>query len=277
MKNLLLALGVVLVAFPAGAALQYEYYQTSRSDMDPNPPSELTARAYVDGGSSRVEFLAGNAYPEGTFVVSAEGSRKLIFCNPADKTYTEINAGGIASSIGTSNISVENLKSEVQQLDDHPAFAGIPTTHYRLSLTYDIKVNYRNMALQQSVRTIIDKWTTDSFGAVAEHAMAAAVLATGNPQIDNIVDLETKKISGFPLKQRVQVTTTNATRPVPGSPLAAGASQTRVREMTVTSIKSVPTDMSRFIVPAAYTRVDPTQLPEKAPMQVLNLEPPSGK
>lgn len=277
MKKLLLALGVALLALPAGAALRYEYYQTSRSDADPTPPLELTARAFVDGSSSRVDFLAGNAYPAGTYVIATEGSRKLIFCNPESKTYTEINAGGIASSIGTSNIAIENLKSDVQQLDDHPTIAGLPTTHYRLSVTYDIKVNYRNMVLRQSVRTLIDKWTTERFGAVADDALAGSVLATGNPQIDELVSLETKKVKGFPLKQRVQVTTVNGAKAVPGSPLAAGSMSTRTRESTITSIDNVASNPAWFVIPASFTRVDPTQLPEKAPMQVLNLEPSSGK
>ena len=72
--------------------------------------------------------------------------------DPTQKIYTEVDTIGIAGAIGTSNISVTNLLSSVTKLDDTKVIAGIPTDHYRLTISYDITITYRTMPLKQSVR-----------------------------------------------------------------------------------------------------------------------------
>ena len=123
----------------------------------------MSAKATIDGVRSRVDFISGNAYPPGTYVVSTDGARKLRFVDPTQKSFTEVNTLTIASAIGMSNIKIENLKSAVQKLEDQQNIAGIPADHYRLTLTFDITVTFSGRPLKQSVRTEIDKWTTVRF------------------------------------------------------------------------------------------------------------------
>lgn len=275
MKRLIVVLSVVLAvcaALPAAAALQYEYIQTMRSDADKSVPTDLSARVTLDGARSRVDFLSGNAYPPGAYMISTDGSRRMVFVDPTTKSYTEVNTSSIASAIGSSTILITNVKSDVVKLADAQTVAGIPAEHYRLTISYDITVMFRNMPLRQSVRTEIDQWTTVQFGDVFEAALLGNSLLTGNPQVDEVIKIETTKIKGFPLKQRVKIVSINEAKPLPGSQLNLPNTMTRTREMTVTAIReSNPAD-SQFSLPSGYQRIDLSRLADKAPMQVLNLD-----
>jgi hypothetical protein len=270
MKNMVMGVVVVLLltGHAAFAAVQYEYFQTSKAEGDDHP-ADFNARAFIDGQRSRIDFISGNTYPPGTYMISTDGARRLLFVDPTQKLYTEVNTLGIASAIGTSQIVISNLQSSVTRLDDGRVIAGIPTDHYRLNMTYDITVTFRNMPLKQSVRTIIDKWTTVRFGDVADVAFGTAA-QTGNAQIDELISAETTKIKGFPLRQTVSVTTINNTGQIPGSRLVVPATRTKTRETTVTAISEMAADDKMFRVPAGYQRTDFTDAVSKSQTQVLS-------
>ncbi|HEY3056766.1 MAG TPA: hypothetical protein VGK31_12620 [Thermoanaerobaculia bacterium] len=264
---------LLLTGHAAFAAVQYEYFQTSRSDVRDEPAADFNARALIDGARSRVEFISGNTYPPGTYVISTDGLRKLLFVDPTQKTYTEVNSLAIASAVGTSNIAIGNLLSTVTKLDDVKVIAGIPADHYRLTMTYDITINFRNMALKQAVRTTIDKWTTVRFGDAVEAAFSNSNIQTGNTKVDELIAAETTKIKGFPLKQTIQVVTINETGPQPvGSKLALPASRTQTREMTVTAINEAKADDSMFRIPAEYRKIDFADQINKSQTQVLSTQ-----
>lgn len=276
MRRLWMGVALTLVAHAAFAAVQYEFIQTSRSDAEGASPMDISGRAVIDGNRSRVDFLAGNAYPPGTYVVSTDGARKLRFVDPTQKSFTEVNTLTIASAIGTSSIKIDKLVPTVTKLDDHKVIAGIPTEHYRLTLTFDITVTLRNIPLKQNVRTEIDKWTTVRFGEVAD-TFAANAVQTGNAAVDELIAAETGKIRGFPLRQTVKITTMNAAtkRPRPDSQLKLPSMRTMSREMTITSINELKPDEKVFNIPAEFKRVDFSENARKAQTQVLSLEPSS--
>lgn len=270
MKRMVLGVMAVLIltAPAAFAAIQYEYFQTSRTEGDEHA-ADFNARAFLDGQRSRIEFISGNTYPPGTYMISTDGAKRLLFVDPTQKLYTEVNTLGIASAIGSSNIVLSNLQSSVTKLDDGKVIAGIPTDHYRLTMTYDITVTFRNMPLKQSVRTTIDKWTTVRFGDIADNAFGNPT-PTGNTKIDEMVAAETTKIKGFPLRQTIQVTTINNTGQLPGSKLVLPATRTKTRETTVTAISEVAPDDKLFRVPAGYQRTDFNERVSKSQTQVLS-------
>ncbi len=269
MKKTVLGVAVVvlLTGHAAFAAVQYEYFQTTRSEGDEHA-ADFNARAFIDGQRSRIDFISGNTYPPGTYMISTDGARRLLFVDPTQKQYTEVNTLGIASVIGTSNIVIDNLQSSVTRLDDSKVVAGIPTDHYRLTMTYDITVTFRNMPLKQSVRTIIDKWTTVRFGEVADAFANSA--QTGNTKVDELIAAETTKIRGFPLRQMVQITTINDNGQALGTRLVLPAARTKVREMTVISISEVAPDDNRFRIPAGYQRTDFGDQVSKSETKVLS-------
>jgi hypothetical protein len=276
MRRIWMGVALLLVAHASFAAIQYEFIQTSRSDSDVNPSTDFTARAVIDGMRTRVDFISGNAYPPGTYAISNDSLRKLIFVDPTQKSYTELNTMAIASQIGTSNIVISDFKSIVTKLDDRRQIAGYTADHYRLTMTYDITVTKKSRPLKQSARIVIDKWTTLQFGEIGT-GMDGRLMQTGNAQIDELISTEFTKIRGFPLKQTIQVTTMSPPRkPVPGSQLNIPATRTLTREVTVTAIRQAPTNESVFIVPAEYRLVDfAAQQPPKSQMQVLSMEPAS--
>jgi hypothetical protein len=273
MKRLLVALSILFVAHSSIGAVQYEFRQTSRSDVDSIPPSDLTARAILEGQKSRVDVIAGNAYPPGTYVISTNGSKNLTFVDPTLKQYVEVNAASAASAIGARKIVIDNARHNVQKLDDHPIIAGQPTDHYRLTLDYDMTLLFGTIPIKQNIHSQIDKWTTVVFGDLAD-SFSMATIRTGNEQLDNLLDLENTKIKGFALRETMTTVTTNSRASVPGSQLQISPSHTRSRETMVTAIKEMAPSPSDFIVPATFHRVDPGAVEKKAPsVTTLSLEP----
>jgi hypothetical protein len=277
-------LGVVLVVgvLNAQAAVEYEFRHISRSDLESMPPTDFTGRAIIDGDKSRVEFLTGTGYTNGTYVIGTNGSRTMTYVDPKKKAYLEVNAGGVATTLGTAKLSITNKKVDLTQLEDHPVIAGLPTDHYRLVLSYDIALSFSNLTLTQAVNTIEDKYVTHAFGDISSTFIAAGAMKTGNPEIDDLIEIENTKVKGFVLKQVSSTTTTNKSRPIPGSQLKVTPSATTTREITVTSITpkaAVP--LATFLVPAGFHKADVAKDDtSKAPFHVLSLEPappPSSK
>ncbi len=257
MRNVWVGIALLLAAFSAFGGVQYDFMQRSQSEIETIPSTELTGRAIIDGDRSRVDFISStNSYPPGAYVISTNGSRSLTYVDPLMKSYTEVNAAAVAAAIGTSNIKVENLKSDVVKLDDHPEIAGITTDHYHLTISYDMTVTFRSMPLKQSIRTEIDKWTTVTRGDISETFLSNTGVHTGNPQIDELIDLETTKVKGLPLKQVIKTTFRNMQGALPHSELKLREVRTMTRELVITSIRQLSPDASTFAVPLTYKKTD---------------------
>jgi len=281
-KNLpAIALLLLVITTPAAsAAIQYEFRQTTSSDIESIPSTDCVGRAILDGDRSRVEFLSGNAYPAGTYIIATNGSKMMTFVDPSRKTFVEVNAASVTSSIGTRKITVANKKIDVTKLTDHATIAGFPTEHYRLIMSYDITLNFGSLPLTQSVQTIIDKWTTSAFGDVGDTFLASGALHTGNPDLDDLMTAENSNIKGFALKQIVNVTTiNNRASQNSNSPLKLNRTVTQTRELVVTSIQPTATvGLATFTVPVTYHKAGPIHDDtEKAPVQVLSMEPSGEK
>ncbi len=279
MKRVLLVLALLVAAVQGvSGAVQYEFRQTTHSDLESMPATDMTGRGVIDGDRSRVDFVSGNAFPPGTYVITTNGSKTLTFVDPSKKTFVEVNAAGVATAIGSARISVSNKKVNLTQLDDHIVMAGLPTDHYRLTIDYDITVAFGTIPLTQTVHEIIDKWVTQAFGDVAETFLASGAVRTGNPDLDDLISTENTKIKGFALKQTISVTTVNNHAQVAGSQLKLSRSMTQTRELTVTSIEpkaAIPADL--FVIPTSYHKPDPLRDDtQKAPLQILSMQPPSG-
>lgn len=274
MKNLVVALSLALVAQTLPAAVLYEFRQTNRSDMDSTPSTDFSGRGLLDGERSRVEILAGNAYPPGTYVISTNGSKTLTYVDPGMKQYFEVNNVSAASAMGARKISIANARHDVRKLDDHPIIAGQPTDHYRLTLDYDIIVNFGTIPLKQTVHSQIDKWTTVAFGDLTETFVSSGALRTGNAQLDELMDLESTQIKGFPLRETEVTTTKNARSNVAGSQLQIAPSHTLTKELTINSIRQATARATDFSVPATFRRVEPGATDKKTPSSTtLSLEP----
>ncbi len=278
MKRVGLVIALLAAAQSVSAAVQYEFRQTTHSDLESIPSTDISGRGVIDGDRSRVDFLSGNAFPIGTYVITTNGSKTLIFVDPSKKTFVEVNAAGVATAIGSAHINISKKKVNLTQLDDHPLIAGLPTDHYRLTIDYDITVGFGTIPLTQTVHEIIDKWVTQAFGDIAETFLANGGVRTGNPDLDDVIVTENTKIKGFALKQTISVTTVNDNPQLAGTQLKLNRSLTQTRELIVTNIAplvSVPANL--FVVPASYRKPDPLRDDtQKAPLQILSLQPSGG-
>lgn len=271
MKRLLVTLALASIAVPSFAALRYEFMLKNTTDDAAKPSTDMTGRATIDGFRSRVEFLSGNLYPPNTYVISTDSSGRLYFVDPARQWYSEVNTAGIATALGASNIKIENLKSTVETLPDHGEIAGIPTDHYRISISYDITVSMKTIPVKQHVETEIESWTTLQFGDVPQSFLTRGG-HTGNVELDRLLDSESAKVRGFPLRQLV---TTRTKYDVPArSKLERPGSRTMTRETWVTKIQQTASEPSQFTIPISYRRADQPDLPRSA-TQTLTFEPGS--
>jgi len=279
MKKNLPAFAVLLLVFTASsasAAIQYEFRQTTSSDLESIPSTDCVGRAIIDGDRSRVEFTAGNAYPAGTYIIATNGSRSMVFVDPSRKSFVEVNAASVATSIGGRKITITNKKIEdVVKMPDQTTVAGLPTEHYRLSMSYDITVAFGNLPLTQTVKTTIDKWTTSAFGDIGDTFLAGGALKTGNPDLDELMSAENSRIKGFALRQVVNVTTINTRTAPSDSQLKVNRTVTQTRELLVTSIQPLAKlNVATFTIPVTYQKAGPIHDDtQKSPVQVLSMEP----
>ena len=270
MRKLLLTVALALVvAIPASAAIQYDFMQKNTSDDPVTPTTDLTARAFVDGDSTRVDFISGTIYPPGTYVLTSDAFKRMFFVDPLNQWYTEVNAAGIASALGAAGIKISNFKTSTETLPDRPVIAGIETEHHRVTMTYDITVVMKSIPLTQQVKTEIDSWSTQKFGTLRNDFISRG-LRTGDPDLDKLLDSEVSRVTGFPMRQLV-TTRTKYDLPV-RSNLNAPTTRTLTREMWVTAVSQVDVPPSTFVVPATFRRADQPQVP-KAATQVLTFEP----
>src|SRR5579872_905986 len=68
--GLVMVLLVVGIVQTLSAAVQYEFRQTTHSDLESMPPTDVTGRGIIDGDRSRVEFLSGTGFEIGTYIIS---------------------------------------------------------------------------------------------------------------------------------------------------------------------------------------------------------------
>lgn len=265
------AAALVLFALPSFAAIQYEYSQKNTSDDSVSPMTDLSARAVVDGPRSRVDFLSGNSYPPGTYVISTDNARNLYFVDPVNRWYTEYNAAASSSPLAGGGVKIANVKSKVETREDRPLMAGLETRHYTLTLTYNITMMMKTIPLTQSIETIIDFWTTDRYPELTRNGLDGG-LQTGNVEVDRLLNAEASKIQGFPLRQ---ILTVRATFDAPrGSQLKVPSTRTVVRETWVTSVREMAASPAHFIIPASFRRADMPDLP-RAATETLTFDPPS--
>jgi hypothetical protein len=270
-------LGVILLfaVQTASAAIQYEFRQTVSSDAEGSQAVDCSGNAVIDGEKSRIEFTNCNAYPAGSFILTTNGSRMLTFVDPAKKTFADVNAAAVATAIGSAKITVSNKKVNLSEMPDHPNIAGLPTNHFRLTLDYDITVTFGTMPLTQTIHTMIDRWTTMSFGDVAETFLSSGAVRTGNPDLDDLTATESAKDKGFPLRQIIRTTAVNNRAQAVKSELQVSRSVTVTRELVLNSVQPVAkVGDATFTVPAGFHRADPVKDDtQKAPIQMLTMQP----
>lgn len=280
MRKTLLAIVLLLATQSGWAGVSYEFVQNTQSNIEQIPSTTLTGRAIIDGPRSRIDFGGGNIYAPGAYVISTDASRTMLYVDPVSKTYSEVNAAGIAATYGAADIKIDNFKTNTTFLDDHPVVAGIPTNHYHLTITYDMTLQYGTKPLTQRISEEIDKWTTPRFGDVADSFFAGGSVKTGNPKLDELIDTETRTIKGFPLRQTVVVRTSSPIAITGELKSRLSDVRTQQRELLVTKIQELQADASVFRVPSTFRKLDAQEqakVAKPSEMTVLSFDDGSKK
>src|SRR5438128_901268 len=66
MRRVLVAIAILALVQSVSAAVQYEFRQTTQSDLESMPSMDMTGRGVIDGDRSRVEFIAEAFLATGT-------------------------------------------------------------------------------------------------------------------------------------------------------------------------------------------------------------------
>jgi hypothetical protein len=273
MNKSLLAIAVLLAARTGLAGIEYDFRQTTSSQIEAVPSSEYTGHAIIDGDRSRVEFRTGNFAGSGVYLISTNGSRNQIWVDPSKKSYLELDTGGVASVIGTTHLKLTNKKVDSVLRDDHPLIAGVRTDHYTLNITYDITLYMGSLPVTQSVAEVIDKWTTNAYGDIADSYNSGGGLKTNNSELDELISQETTKIKGFALRQTATITTTSRNPSVQGSALKVNRTVTQQSDFEVTSINPrVSVAAGLFVIPTGYHKAQPLQT-DDVNQRTVPLEP----
>ncbi|MHB0969652.1 MAG: DUF4412 domain-containing protein [Thermoanaerobaculia bacterium] len=254
-RALLIAL-LLIAAVPAFAAIQYEFRQSVRSEVQSVQSSDTSGIGLIDGDRSRIEYREGSAAP-GTYLLTDPLQDMLFVVDPKQKSYIAVDLNSALTSIGQGKIEITDFKKSLVKLEDHPTIAGYPTDHYRLVTSYDAAMVIGELKIKQGVVTTIDKWTTSAFGDVAEMMLATGAGRTGDPSIDQLIDAETTAVKGFTLRQLTTIVTTIKDLPRQArSVVKVQPTRKQSSEFLVTSAKIVNAEPSLFKVPPGYRKVD---------------------
>jgi hypothetical protein len=272
-------IGLVVAASvaTARAAVRYEYKEQSRSDFRALPSTELSGRVVIDGNRSRVDFISGSPYGLGSYMLTS-GNGVTVIVQPFKKTYTEVHVTDARDALeaNSGRIEITNDKIDLKKLDDHPIIAGLPTDHYHLETSYDMKMVLGSVTVSQIVKTTLDKWTTTSFGEILDTFAARSMSATGNTKLDALIDAEINNIKGIPLKQQMTLTTVGGESHVPGSKLNVNPRRQQHSEMVVISIENTEVPTSYFAIPLDYRKAELSENVDPSNIRILTMqeEPP---
>lgn len=273
MNKSLLALSLMLIAQSSLGAIEYDFRQSSTSQIESVPSSEFTGHAVIDGDRYRVDFRTGDFATPGVYFISTNGSKNQVWVDPKKKAYMEIDAGSVASVIGSTHLTFSNKKIDVAVREDHPLIAGVRTDHYTLNISYDITLYMGSLPVTQSVVEVIDKWTTTAFGDLAESYLASGGLKTNNTELDELISQETTRIKGFALRQTASITTTSKNAGGGNSELKVQRTVNQQSEFEVTTISPKPViTADLFAIPAGYKKAAPIKADGEASARAVTLE-----
>lgn len=270
-KYFLCALPLLFAAASSFAAIEYEFRQMVRSDVQSVGSGDVYGKGVIDGDRSRIEFRSQDQ--KTTRYTISDGIRQvMLVVDPASKTYMEAPLEEVFKSLGGNRIEITNFKKEVTKLDDHPTIAGYPTDHYRLVTSYDATLTVGDLKLRQLVQTTIDKWVTSAFGDIGEMFLASSSMQTGNPAVDQLIEAETANVKGFALRQLMTVVTTSKDLPHDSrSVVKIKPTRRQSTEFLVSAVRLVTVDPAVFTVPADFKRVTPGELAAGS-VGILNMQ-----
>lgn len=247
---------VLLLSSPVAAAVRYEFRQVAKSDVRRSPSDQVRGESWIDGDRLRIDYKGPSIYGDNATVLIDDGRIRIL--DRQAQTFTEFRLDSFVQSLRNLPLSVSNVKTSLERLPGSPSIAGFPTEHWRLTTSYRMTVNMGQLTLEQDVDTVVEKWTTTAFGALAD-PFISSMPKTGNDQLDQLIETETTRIQGFPLRQTVSLSTRDAksTSRARKSKLDLTAPRRQSTEILISKIEFAEPAAGTFEMPSGFRRVEP--------------------
>ncbi|HEY3053173.1 MAG TPA: DUF4412 domain-containing protein [Thermoanaerobaculia bacterium] len=259
MRPLVLCAAVTLIATNLLAGHTYHFQSVT---SQPRGEVSTAGTAVVDGGNVRVDFEKGDnmLFSDKSVVISKDGGKNLVVIDTAGKDYYEIKlddilniANVMARSRGGASfqISYANPTVTVKDEGDGGQVEGFATHKYGIDSSYDANVNMMGRAMSNHVEMRSELWVTDELPAELTTFVQWRGFRMGIPELDELLDSQSRLIKGFPLREVMTSTTTSS----------RGGSRTWTTTTTISNVKKNALPASEFDVPAGYTKTEMPQRP----------------
>jgi len=240
--------GVLLAAMPALAAVEFT------ASISSGPRDKSTTRGLVDGENARIEFVTGktSGMQKGSYMLTHDGGKTIYLVNPAEKSFMKIDPEKMAATAGQvmnaakgfmdmrfSNPTVETLVDE-----KGPTLFDLPTRRVKTKTAYTVETSvFGTKSISHVTREdemlVTQKMLDPGFNLWLKQRD----IRTGNADIDKLIELESAKIKGFPLK--VDSVTKNRD--------AKGREETVTASYMITSMNKTSAPANAFVMPEGYT------------------------
>jgi hypothetical protein len=250
MKRLLVVTGVsVLIGLSARAGVEF----SSRVTDDQSREIALT-KGVVDGPKARIDYLksaADTGVKSGSYLLTKDGGKTIYMVDAENKSYLKMDIDKLASQVGDFmnaagafvRIKFSDPKFKTILNERGPKMFGLPTRHVKTETSYTVTAFVFGRRNVTTVSRQEEMWVTmklkDSGMQIWTQQRR---IKTGNKGLDKMIESETKRIKGIPLKLK-SVTTTKQSN---------GKSETSTVMTEITSLKQVSVDAGKFEIPRDY-------------------------
>jgi hypothetical protein len=255
MRNRLIVSALILLVLTACSHAGYSFKSVTTAQGGQGAESQnAVVQSLVEGPQARVEFVESRneMMKKGNYVLTQDAGKTMYMVDPGDKTYMKwdieamMGAAGDVMKMMGGMVQMEFSEPKIEKLADEagPALLGYPTRHYKFRTTFSTTMTV--MGRKNSTTTVKEEeiWATP---AITDSGMGAWLRKSppksGNEQLDKMIRAEMNKIAGFPLKQIMVNSTTDAN----------GKAKTHTTTMEVTELKKVSVPASAFVLPPDYT------------------------
>jgi len=256
--------GVLLTTVPVSAGLYFEQTVTSEGH---GHGMEMRIKGWAESGKAKILYEDSNnpILHKGDYLLTRDGGKTVYLVNPKEKTYSKwsmeelfafMNRIG-QSTGGIVKIDFQDPHSQTLVTEPGGTVLGHSTTHYRWKSGFTMAMKVAFMHTRNRLDTVTDAWVTkDVFDPGLFSWLRATVPTTGEPDLDKILQNNTRVMGdGLLLKMNQTTTTTNK----------KGKQRTSTTHFKVTKLVQENVDDSIFAMPSGYSETP--LLPEMATKQ----------
>ncbi len=262
-RRFLLLAALTLLAVPAWAGYHYKAVTTTTgTGMGQASESTMEVEGWVDGGMTKVVFTDASAedaspfFGEGKYLVVTDPESAVVYLvDTTAKTYSEFDLSQIVGALGeladtgVMNMEVSDHQVEKISEQDGGRLHGYSTTHYTYRTSYTMSIGVLGMKRSDDYVIESEMWTTQDLDSSGFDVWLQKLpKKTGFEPVDQLMEGEFSKMTGFPLKsvQRTRTQGTNKKR----------RTMDMVSTTEVTLLEEQPISRAMFSIDPTYTRVD---------------------